>query len=777
MANKNGAWGIEIGSNAIKAIRLVKAKDGTINVADYEVLPFKRVLTTPDLNVEEAIRVNLDKLLTKHRVGKSTVVVSVPGSTAFAKFAKLPPVDPKRIPDIVKFEAVQQIPFPIDQVEWDYQVFASDDSPDVGVGIFAITKERLAQFLSTYRVANIHLDALTLSPLAVYNAMVYDGEINDDTPGEIYMDIGTLSTDIIIVEHGQIWLRTLPIGGNHFTEALVRAFKLSFPKAEKLKREAGTSKYARQIFQAMRPVFSDLVQEIQRSLGYYQSMNRDSDIEKLVGIGSTFRLPGMIKFLKQQLQIDVVRPDSFKRLSVDGSDAADFADHSLNLATAYGLALQGLEAESLNANLLPRHMLKQRLWRAKQPWIGAAAAVVAVAVGAGFVKLQHDKNVYENSFEKTNPKIQQVIQKAERLRSEYNQIATQDPRVRIENLRRILDYRDVWPKLLHDMSLASASLAPQEELLSTDYDQHTQIPRTERRRIYIDTMSATYSIGPLEGSAGNNSGVNNSMMGTMGAMGPMGPMGGGGGFARPSQTGKQNLSYEQMFGERRFSPAGPSEQNNSPFGAPARVPANTTPPQFTIRIQGTTPLREGARDLSRTFIKWLQDNAKRKNRPYEIVAGPASLVRIEPMSAVVASNRSTGGRNTAGPRLNNGAGANAVTSRFGNRFDTSGRGDATGSRGGSNQRSVAMTDLIPERPGNQERNAEDWSFEIEWEVQLLSPQDVRQTEEVRRETASGPVSPSPIGRIKTDPADPTEPATPAATTAPMAESAKKEDQA
>ena len=78
---------------------------------------------------------------------RGSVVVSVPGNAAFAKFAKLPPVDPKRISDIVKFEAVQQIPFQIEEVEWDYQIFRQPDSPDVEVGIFAITKDRVERFL------------------------------------------------------------------------------------------------------------------------------------------------------------------------------------------------------------------------------------------------------------------------------------------------------------------------------------------------------------------------------------------------------------------------------------------------------------------------------------------------------------------------------------------------------------------------------------------------------------------------------------------------------
>jgi len=71
----------------------------------------------------------------------------MPGNAGLARFAKLPPVEPKKIPDIVKFEAVQQIPFPIEEVEWDYQTFTSPDNPEVEVGIFAITKEKIGNAL------------------------------------------------------------------------------------------------------------------------------------------------------------------------------------------------------------------------------------------------------------------------------------------------------------------------------------------------------------------------------------------------------------------------------------------------------------------------------------------------------------------------------------------------------------------------------------------------------------------------------------------------------
>ena len=143
-----------------------------------------------------------------------------------------------------------------------------------------------------YEDVGIVPDYVTLSPVAAYNAMAYDLQFTEKTPGTIILDIGTTSTDLIIAEAGRVWIRTFPIGGHHFTEALVNAFQLSYPKAEKLKREAESSKHARHIFQAMRPVFGDLAQDVQRSIGYYTSLHKEAKLERLIGLGSTFRLPG-----------------------------------------------------------------------------------------------------------------------------------------------------------------------------------------------------------------------------------------------------------------------------------------------------------------------------------------------------------------------------------------------------------------------------------------------------------------------------------------------------
>ncbi|MEX0741180.1 MAG: type IV pilus assembly protein PilM, partial [Phycisphaeraceae bacterium] len=487
MPSPNDCWGIEVGANALKAIRLQRAGK-TVAMTDFEIIPYKKVLTTPDIDREEAIRVALNQFTAKKSLDKATVVVSVPGHSAFARFAKLPPVEPKKVPDIVKFEAVQQIPFPIDQVEWDYQTFQDPDSPDVEVGIFAITRERAMNWLANFRAVGIPVHGVSLAPVASYNALAHDQEMGPDSPGTLIMDIGTSATDLIIVEGSRLWLRTIPIGGHHFTEALVRSFKLSYSKAEKIKREAATSKYARQIFQAMRPVFVDLVGEVQKSLGFYQSANRDAEITRVIGLGSTFRLPGIQKFLKQQLQVDVERLQKFEQIEASSKVASQFNDNACSLAPAYGLALQGLEVERVSCNLLPLAIAKRQIWQRKQPWMVAATLMFAASAGIAYSSNIVDKGKFEAN-EPLRREIQNVISRAESAQRDLRAIeGGPDPRLKIENIRNTQEYRKIWPMILRDVQQALQSSEAQEALISGDAESVAAIPRAQRRLLAVSQI-------------------------------------------------------------------------------------------------------------------------------------------------------------------------------------------------------------------------------------------------------------------------------------------------
>lgn len=453
MPSSNVCWGIEVGSGAIKAIKLEADGEG-VRVVDFAIVPHAKVLSTPDLDQNDAMRVALGALTSQFDLSGATIAVSVPGHAGFARFAKLPPVEPKKVPDIVKFEAVQQIPFPLEEVEWDYQTFVSPESPDVEVGIFAITKQRIRERLDMLADVGIVPQVVTLGPVAAFNALAYDLSFTEQTPGTIILDIGTSSTDLVIAEAGRVWMRTFPIGGHQFTNALVEAFKLTYPKAEKVKREADTSKAARQILQAMRPVFGDLVQDVQRSVGYYQSLHRDAKLTRLIGLGSTFALPGLRKFLKQQLQLDVYRMEELKRAKVEGERQAEFNANALTLATAYGCALQGLGLNTINANLMPTAALRTAMWADKRKWFATAAGLSLLTGGAMLIRPMLDSSAVAQSPKPRE--IDQAIQAFKRGESEAREadaIGDSQPDLLAANIITLLDDRAVYPHLANDLAL------------------------------------------------------------------------------------------------------------------------------------------------------------------------------------------------------------------------------------------------------------------------------------------------------------------------------------
>jgi type IV pilus assembly protein PilM len=135
MASPRFAWGIDVGNRALKAVKLVRDPAGGMRVDDVDVIEHEHILSDAGDNKETLVTTALNTFAAKHPEKGGAVAIGVSGQSSFARFIKLPPVEPKKIPEIVRFEAIQQIPFPLDDVEWAYQLFQDESSPDVEVGI------------------------------------------------------------------------------------------------------------------------------------------------------------------------------------------------------------------------------------------------------------------------------------------------------------------------------------------------------------------------------------------------------------------------------------------------------------------------------------------------------------------------------------------------------------------------------------------------------------------------------------------------------------------
>jgi len=382
MPSTKTVWGIDVGQCALKALRL-QWRDGKLRALGFDVIEHAKILSQPDADEQALIRSALGKFTSRNSLKGSTIVISVPGQASFTRFIKLPPVEMKKIPEIVRYEARQQIPFNLEDVVWDYQTIsktAAGGPREVEVGIFAMKKDIVNDYVSDFLAMRIEPDIVQMAPVALYNFLRYDKK--EGAGATLLMDVGAENTNLVIADSDRVWIRNVPIGGNNFTNALARELKLPFSKAESLKRHAAESKHSRQVFQAMHPVYGDLLTEVQRSIGYYTSLHRDSRVERVVGLGNSFRLPGLAKYISQNLGVDVHPVEKITSLAdAEALSAPLFKENMLSFGVAFGLAVQGLGVGTIQTSLLPPEILSAKVYRRKRPFFVAAGVAVLGAVG------------------------------------------------------------------------------------------------------------------------------------------------------------------------------------------------------------------------------------------------------------------------------------------------------------------------------------------------------------------------------------------------------------
>ncbi len=596
MATARYSWGIDIGNRALKAIRLTHAGAG-VKIDEYDVIEHEQILSNAGDNRDNLIQASLSTFVQKHNMKGSVVSVGVSGQSSFARFIKLPPVERKQIPNIVRFEAIQQIPFPLEDVEWSYQLFETPESPDVEVGIFAMRKELVAKHIQFFTDVDMKIAAVQMNPLAVYNAMQFDGRVKEPT---MIIDMGAENTDLIIADNDTVWLRSISIGGNSFTEALVKAFKLNFQKAEELKRTAGTSKYTRQIFQAMRPIFGDLVGEIQRSMGFFASVRREMRIKRIIALGGTFKLPNLLRYLQQNLQLEVERMDSFRAgVPSDAKQAAGFNENMLSLAGAYGLALQGMGEGKIQSSLLPESIRRERMWKEKTKWFGVAAALMLAGTGIAYGSIYLAKTVGSSALKETNDRI---YSKAKGLSDAWATIeGGGSDREMILKMKSLADYRLLWSNLIRDVR--GALPKPQDAVVNGmakwDADLVKTVARGDRRIVilsdftsqYVSDMALALKDPDFRRYAGGSAAVGGGGGGFSGGFGPP-PMG---------------------MGPPGLTPATPAASADAVKG-------------FLITVRCTTPFKNGVDLVQNDFIKNLMSIQFAKDPDRRYMVARATIV-------------------------------------------------------------------------------------------------------------------------------------------------------
>ncbi len=502
----DAVWAIDLGNHSLKALHLMIVGD-MVQVIGFDYVPHGKILSSSGVgNAErdELIAISLRQFVQRNDVGFDPIIISVPSQNSFARFVTLPPVEAKRIPEIVRFEAAQQIPFDMSEIQWDWQLMSEQDSPEKRVGLFAIKNEVVNAILEHFEREDLQVSYVQMAPMALYNYLLFDRPdlASSDKRATVVVNIGADSTDLVVCTASGVWQRCIMTGGNAFTQAIAETFKLNFEKAEKLKRTAPVSKYARQIFQAMRPVFTDWAGEVQRSLGFYTSSNPDVKLTRVIALGGGTKLRGLLKYLQQTIQVPVERPDAFKRLAVaPGVSAAKFHENVNDFGVVYGLGLQGLGMARIESNLLPASIARSMAWAGKMKYfVGAAIMLLTVSLmclgRVGLNRISYAKS------EPARSAIRSVVNEARSTIASTDGIAGQEAefQARMRKQFEQFQYREIVPRL-HEIivsALPNAEVNPEQKDLYTAFEQNDvekvmQVPRAERKQLFLTHVSLYYA--------------------------------------------------------------------------------------------------------------------------------------------------------------------------------------------------------------------------------------------------------------------------------------------
>ncbi|MDR1054134.1 MAG: type IV pilus assembly protein PilM [Planctomycetaceae bacterium] len=502
MAKASAVWGIDIGNSSLKALRCVAGSEpGKVEAVAFDFIEHSKILSQPNTNPDEIIAETLQLFLSRNVTKGDKVAVSVSGQNTISRFLKLPPVDPKKIPDIIRYEAKQWLPFSLDDVIWDYQPIAQpeDEDPmafaDTEIGMFAMKRENALRSIVPYTQSGINIDYIQSAPIAIYNYATFDqlgifgdNAANiDDNSRLVILSVGTDATDVVVTNGVTIWIRSCPIGGSDFTKALTKGLKLTFAKAEYLKRNAATTPDAQTVFKAMRPVFNEMLTEVHRSLEYYQSLNRNIKFAKIVALGNAMKLPGLRNYLGQNLGYEVMKLDKFSRLvGSEVIDAPQFRDNTPSFAISYGLALQALGEAQFNTNLIPKEIVMDRIIRNKKPWVLAGAASLLLGLTVQFASASRALDTLSSDlYTKAEKNATGVISYSGDLKSkltnaknEFNAIDS-----RGKNLTSNVEGRITWLELLRAVNQLLPS--DKEEMVGKKADEIAK-----QNRIFISSIDA-----------------------------------------------------------------------------------------------------------------------------------------------------------------------------------------------------------------------------------------------------------------------------------------------
>ncbi len=450
---------LDFGAGSLKAAEFETNEAGTLLLKRFGIKSLG-LEGSQETARENVLRKSIQDLLAATSFGSRRANVCAPGFHTFSKFVKLPPVDTSKVTQIIQYEAQQNVPFPLAEVVWDYQILGSTPTGELEVLLVAIKSDVVEGLFRTAEATGLRLQLVDVSPAALCNAFRFNyGDLDGCT---MLLDIGAKTSNLLFFEKGKVYSRGINIGANSITQDFAAESKMRFAEAEKVKiaegfvslggayeepdnpHQAAISKIARQ-------VMTRLHIQVNQTIQFYRGQQAGSAPTRLFLAGGGSIMPYTAQFFAEKLNVPVEYFNPFRNVQIDPAvNLEELEKFAHGYGEVVGVGLRNLAQCPVELNLVPKSILKRQQFEQKKPYFIAALislVLVVFAYGWFYGKVATVKSLALT--EKVEPQLNPLATKESQLKKHEDAIA--NTKKHVDALTGWLKKKLLWADVLTEV--------------------------------------------------------------------------------------------------------------------------------------------------------------------------------------------------------------------------------------------------------------------------------------------------------------------------------------
>jgi type IV pilus assembly protein PilM len=465
----------------------------------------REFLIDPSLEASrpEQIRIAVQEILSEWKLSKGDVSCVLPSHTVFSRVVPLdvPGGGDDQVAALVNFEAQQNIPFPLEEVVWDYKRIGQTPSGSINVLFVAVKTDVLESLCNAVNSTGLRISSVTVAPVALHDAFRHacPGELESTI---LLLDVGSRTTNMVIPSPGSFFSRSIPSGGLAVTTALAKDINSTLEVAELLKVTRGSVALGAGFEPPSDPVEANIARitrqtllktqaDISRSLSYYRSNLGGESPDRILLTGGMAGMPYLAEFLNEKLLKQTSFFDPMQGVGQSAA-AASFIETNLhNLGELVGGALSLVGAPRTAINLLPPSLARQRELTKRLPLLTAAAVLLLGALASWYAFALNATSVTRDA----TARLSTAIAEESRISTQIQNLSVQLAAVgkTSDTLLSLIRLREAYPALLSDLS----ARVPERFLWITSFQPGGDPPKQGESPKAIDETVKTVTIKGL----------------------------------------------------------------------------------------------------------------------------------------------------------------------------------------------------------------------------------------------------------------------------------------